>query len=352
MGSFSNFLEDAFLNHLLNTAFTPAATIYVALCTADPTDAGTGASMSEVANANGYARTAITFGAAATRKVIQSGAVTFPQATGSWGTITSWALTSANTYGTGNVYAYGNFASSFAPVAGNTPTIPSGEIQVQFANSTYTATTISAASGDNSINDSANAFPLYPAGAIIHISGFTGGAPSGLATVVSSTVSKIVVSGLTLTTDAAGESVTVALSGGFTNYFIHGFLDRAFRNQAFAKPATYVGLSTTTIADTTVSIAGLTEVSGGAYARVQVNINGGSTPTWTTVSGGAADNLHAITFPTPSASWGLVTSCFLVDSASGAGNVCAYDNASIVDQTPLSGDTVQFAIGSFDLAVF
>lgn len=279
MGSLSNFAEDALLNHLCNTAFTPAATLYVALCTADPTDTGTGASMSEVANANAYARTAVTFGAAATRKVIQSGAVTFPQASGAWGTITHWAIVSANTYGTGNMYAYGSFTASFAPVTGNTPTIPSGELQVQFQAS-------------------------------------AGGA-------------------------------------GFTDYLVHNWLDRMFRNQTFAKPATYVGLATATIADTNVNMSGVTEVSTAAtgYARVLVNINGGASPTWNTASGGVTENTHAITFPTPSASWGLVTSCFLVDTASGAGNVLGYDNTNIVDQTPISGDTVQFAIGSFDLSV-
>ena len=68
MGSFSNYLEDELVDHICNAAYTPPAAVYVALATADPTDAGTGASMSEVANTNGYARTAITFGAAALAK--------------------------------------------------------------------------------------------------------------------------------------------------------------------------------------------------------------------------------------------------------------------------------------------
>ena len=130
MGSLSDFMENKFLDHLLNVAFTPASTIYVALCTADPTDTGTAASMFEVPVANGYARTAVTFAAAATRKVVQNAAVTFPQATGAWGTITHWALVSSAA-GAGDMYAYGNFTASFAPVNGNTPTIPSGELEVE-----------------------------------------------------------------------------------------------------------------------------------------------------------------------------------------------------------------------------
>ena len=34
MGSLSDFMENKFLDHLANVAFTPAATIFVALCLA------------------------------------------------------------------------------------------------------------------------------------------------------------------------------------------------------------------------------------------------------------------------------------------------------------------------------
>lgn len=80
----------------------------------------------------------------------------------------------------------------------------------------YTAATISAASGDNSINDSANLFPFCYPGSQIFISGFTGTpANNGVATVVSRTVSKIIVTGLTLTTDAAGETVSIVVRNPF-----------------------------------------------------------------------------------------------------------------------------------------
>jgi hypothetical protein len=276
MGSLSDYAENALLNHIFNTAYTSVATIYVALCTADPTDTATGASMNEVANANAYARTAITFGAAATRRVIQNATVTFPQATGNWGTITHWAIVDSATYGAGNVLAHGSLTASVAPVNGNTPSIPSGEIQVQ----------MNASSG-----------------------------------------------------------------AGFTDYTVHSLFDRMFRNQTFAKPNTYVGLATATIADTNTTIGTITEVSGGAYARVQVNINGGSAPTWTLASGGALENVSVITFPTPTVSWGTITSCFIADSASGAGNVLGYDNTNIVDQAVAASDTVLFPAGQFDVTL-
>jgi hypothetical protein len=73
------------------------------------------------------------------------------------------------------------------------------------------AITISASSVDNSINDSAAGFStanILP-GHFIRIGGFTDSANNGIAKVVSVTTSKIVVSRLTLVTEAAGPTVTV-----------------------------------------------------------------------------------------------------------------------------------------------
>lgn len=76
---------------------------------------------------------------------------------------------------------------------------------------TYTATTISAANADNSINDSGTAFPLIHPGAKLWISGFTGTATNNEKRTVSTrTTAKIVLTGGTaLVDDAAGESVTI-----------------------------------------------------------------------------------------------------------------------------------------------
>src|SRR5438105_15425163 len=127
MGSLSNYGENALLKHLTTeAAYSPATTLYLALATADPTDAATGASMNEVANSGSYARTAIAFGAAASRRITQNAAVTYPTASGSWGTVSHWAIVDSNTYGSGNVLAYGSFAVAKSIVSGNTPTVASG----------------------------------------------------------------------------------------------------------------------------------------------------------------------------------------------------------------------------------
>ena len=75
---------------------------------------------------------------------------------------------------------------------------------------TYTALTISASVADNSYNSSVNAFPLLAVDDVITVSGFTDPANNGAKTVVSSTVSKIIVSGAALVTEAAGASISIA----------------------------------------------------------------------------------------------------------------------------------------------
>ena len=73
-----------------------------------------------------------------------------------------------------------------------------------------TATDISAASSDNSLNTAGGVMPAAEPGDTILIVGFTGNTSNnGRATVVSRTNNKIVITGKTLVTDAAGEEVTI-----------------------------------------------------------------------------------------------------------------------------------------------
>ena len=141
MGTLSDFAENAVVKHLTReAAYSPAATIYLALCTGDPTDTGTGASMNEVSNGNNYARTAVTLGAASSRRVTQSGTVTFPQASGSWGTISHWAIVTSGTYGSGDLLASGSLSVNKFVVNGNTPSVASSEVWVEITASTGLST--------------------------------------------------------------------------------------------------------------------------------------------------------------------------------------------------------------------
>lgn len=103
-GSFSDFEEGKILDLFFgNIAYTPPATLYVALFTAQPTDAGGG---TEVAGGS-YTRVAVAnnstnFPAATgTNPTVKSNGttVTFPTATAGWGTVTAWGLFDASSAG-------------------------------------------------------------------------------------------------------------------------------------------------------------------------------------------------------------------------------------------------------------
>lgn len=266
MGSLSNFAELELLDHVFNAAYSPPAAVYLALCTADPTDAGTGASMNEVANSGSYARTAITFGAASARRITQNALVTFPQASGSWGTVTHWAIVDSATYGAGNMLAYGALSPSKSIVNANTPSVPTSTIYVEYS------------------------------------------------------------------------------AGVVSTYLAHKLLDLMFRNTAYSKPATYVALTTSTVADADTGST-IVEPSGNAYARKLVNINGGASPTWDLAASGSVDNTHAIDFVAASGAWGTIVATALVDALT-TGNLLIYDNGT-ADQAVDNGDTVSYAAGAF-----
>jgi hypothetical protein len=127
MGSFSNYLENKLLDHVFKVAsFTVPTNIYVALSTADPTDSG--GSIAEPSG-NNYARTLCnTWDAAASGATANTNAVTFPTASGSWGTITHFALFDASS--AGNMLAHGALTTSKSITNGDTPKFNAGEIDV------------------------------------------------------------------------------------------------------------------------------------------------------------------------------------------------------------------------------
>lgn len=125
-GSKSNAHENAVLD-----AYLSGATVYLALCTADPGEGATGASMNETANAQGYARTLITFGAASGGSSSNTNTVTFPTATGNYASpITHWAIVTSNTYGAGTVRYSGNFDTSKSFSTNDIPQVPIGGITI------------------------------------------------------------------------------------------------------------------------------------------------------------------------------------------------------------------------------
>jgi len=127
MGSFSNYLENKVLDHILKTtSFTVPTNVYVALSTADPLD--TAAGIAEPVG-NAYARVACnTWDAASGGATANTGAVTFVAASGSWGTITHFALYDAIT--AGNMLMHGSLTTSKAITTGDTPRFAAGDIDI------------------------------------------------------------------------------------------------------------------------------------------------------------------------------------------------------------------------------
>lgn len=129
MGSLTQFTQKKVLDHVLKVgAYSPPATIYLGLSTADPTDDGSGWANPTY---TGYAREAITFAAAGSRAIAQTGVVTFDACSSGSSVCTHWGLWDALT--DGNLMAHGALAASKNVVEGNTPSVASGQVTVTFS---------------------------------------------------------------------------------------------------------------------------------------------------------------------------------------------------------------------------
>lgn len=125
MAEMSNYLENALINATLrNTSYTSPAAVYVGLYTTDPGEGNTGTEVS----GGSYARTAVTFGAPSNGVSTNSGAVTFPTATGTWGTVTHIGILDAST--SGNLLYYTPLDASKSIASGDVFTISAGNLSV------------------------------------------------------------------------------------------------------------------------------------------------------------------------------------------------------------------------------
>ncbi len=269
MGSISDYGENALVGHVCGSAYTPEATVYLTLSTADPTDDASGLAEPDD---TAYARQSISFDAAASRKVVQAADVSFPtfNGDGAGGDVSHWAIMDAETGG--DMLAHGSMSQSFSIIEGLEVVIAAGEVEVE----------------------------------ITSVSGY-----------------------------------------GFVDYLVHNLLDLMFRDQSFAQPDTYIALCTATVSNSDTSI---TEEGGSGYSRVQLNKAGGSSPAWSSVSDGATDNADEVSW-TPSADdWTEVVAMAILDAATD-GNLLAFDNDNVVNQTPGDGETTKFSAGALSLSL-
>ena len=117
-----------------------------------------------------------------------------------------------------------------------------------------------------------------------------------------------------------------------------------FRTGSFTKP-TVLAVALYTAAPG--EAGGGTEVTGGSYARVQRDPLDAN---WTAASAtdGLTDNAADLTYPAPTASWGLVTHMAILDATS-AGNFLFY-GALTASKTVNSGDPApKFSTGDLDV---
>ena len=133
MAALSDYLENELLDHVIgNAAYTAPSTVYIALHTADPTDAGTGTEVS----GNNYSRASVTnnatqFPAASGGTKSNANAITFAAPSGSWGTVTHvgvWDAASA-----GNLLWHGALTTSKAITSGDTAEIAAGDLDFTLA---------------------------------------------------------------------------------------------------------------------------------------------------------------------------------------------------------------------------
>lgn len=133
MGSKSNYLELEVLDHVLGGGdYSRPATVYLGLWTAELTDASTGSTAGECSGGS-YARVAVTnngtnWPAASGGAKSNGAAITFPQATGSWGTATYFAILDADT--AGNILYWGQLGTSKAITSGDTPSFAIGDLDI------------------------------------------------------------------------------------------------------------------------------------------------------------------------------------------------------------------------------
>lgn len=131
-GSKSDYLENKVLNSVFNgAAFPSIPTLYAALFTVAPSDAGGG---TECTGGN-YSRVAVTangtnFPTTSNGSMSNANAIAFPWLTGSIGTVMAWGLFDAAS--NGNLIYWGDLAVAYqkAYAADDQPYIPAGAMTV------------------------------------------------------------------------------------------------------------------------------------------------------------------------------------------------------------------------------
>lgn len=142
MAAMSDYLENKLIDYILRgQAFTPPATVYFALYTAAPTDAGGGtevstggygraslaSSLANWAGTQGALSTVASSGSGGTTS--NNGTVTFAPPSAPWGTVTHFGIFDA--LSGGNLLFWGALSASKYIATGDAVTIQASQLQLQ-----------------------------------------------------------------------------------------------------------------------------------------------------------------------------------------------------------------------------
>ena len=130
MAGISDYLENKLLDHVFGaTSYSAPATLYVALSTTTPTDSG---NVTEPTS-GAYARVAVTNNTtnwpnASSGSKSNGVAITFPQATALWGTLTHFVIYDAAS--NGNMIGFGALGASRTVDFGDVPSFAIGQLTI------------------------------------------------------------------------------------------------------------------------------------------------------------------------------------------------------------------------------
>ena len=130
-----------------------------------------------------------------------------------------------------------------------------------------------------------------------------------------------------------------------STYLENALVNHVLRNTAYTTPGTTVYVGLVNYYDAAVVEAGtltqeVTTSGSTAYNRVQVT-------GWDAPSDGATQNTSAITFPTATADWGMISGVIISD-ASTDGNVLLHGSLTTARDVK-SGDVFKFNAGDLDI---
>lgn len=127
MSAFTDYLENKVLDHVFGgNAYTAPVTLYLALYTAAPNDAGGGTEVSGTA----YAREVVAFTVTGDT-ASNTSAVEYATAGSTWGTVVAVGIFDA--LSAGNLLAYGTLTTSKLVDTGDVFRIPTGDLDITLA---------------------------------------------------------------------------------------------------------------------------------------------------------------------------------------------------------------------------